>query len=202
MSKQLARITKDCKHRGKVGHIYEVIEKNPRDGFRLVEPGEKTYTFWYPEHCVEEVDLGACTVPIDTICNTNFGVPTGSPSFDAAKWAESVKALEEATTGLDLEDIKKKSTWKVPENADFAWHLDKVTKKVTDLLKEKNAAYGNSALNPANIFSKLDAVESLLVRMDDKIMRIKNKGINDKTEDTVDDLIGYLLLLKMALERK
>jgi hypothetical protein len=38
--------------------------------------------------------------------------------------------------------------------------------------------------------------------MDDKIMRIKNKGINDKTEDTVDDLIGYLLLLKMALERK
>ena len=57
-------------------------------------------------------------------------------------------------------------------------------------------------LNPANIFSKLDAVESLLVRMDDKIMRIKNKGINDQTEDTVMDLIGYLLLLKMAIERK
>jgi hypothetical protein len=69
-------------------------------------------------------------------------------------------------------------------------------------LKEKNKAYGNSALNPAHIFSKLDAVESLLVRMDDKIMRIKNKGINDETEDTVTDLIGYLLLLKMAMERK
>jgi hypothetical protein len=38
--------------------------------------------------------------------------------------------------------------------------------------------------------------------MDDKIMRIKNKGINDQTEDTVMDLIGYLLLLKMAIERK
>lgn len=207
MSKQLARITKDCGHRGKVGHIYEVIEKNPRDGFRLVEPGKKTYTFWYPEHCVEEVELGACTVPT-----------TNSIPFDTAKWSESVKALEEVATGLDLKDIKKKvlktattsydwnlqpkTAWKVPKDADFAWHLDKVTKKVTDLLKEKNAAYGNSALNPANIFSKLDAVESLLVRMDDKIMRIKNKGINDKTEDTVDDLIGYLLLLKMALERK
>ena len=94
------------------------------------------------------------------------------------------------------------STWQVPENVDFAWHLDKVTKSVTDLLKEKNKAYGNSALKPANIFSKLDAVESLLVRMDDKIMRIKNKGINDQTEDTVMDLIGYLLLLKMAIERK
>lgn len=189
--KQLARITKDCGHRGKVGHIYEVLEKNPRDGFRLVVPGKTTYTFWYPEHCIEEVEPGACTVP----------TPDPIP-FDAAKWAESVKALEEVATGLDLEDIKKKATWKVPENADFAWHLDKVAKSVTDLLKEKNAAYGNSALNPANIFSKLDAVESLLVRMDDKIMRIKNRGINDETEDTVTDLIGYLFLLKMAMERK
>ena len=92
--------------------------------------------------------------------------------------------------------------WTVPESVDFAWHLDKVTESVTNLLKEKNKAYGNSALNPAHIFSKLDAVESLLVRMDDKIMRIKNKGINDETEDTVTDLIGYLLLLKMAMERK
>ena len=191
MSKQLARIIKECGHRGKVGHVYEVIEKNPRDGFRLVVPGKSTYTFWYPEDCVEEVELGACTVP------TEKPVP-----FDSAKWTESLRALEEATTGLDLEDIKKKSTWQVPENADFAWHLDKVAKNVTDLLKEKNAAYGNSALNPANIFSKLDAVESLLVRMDDKVMRIKNRGINDETEDTVTDLIGYLFLLKMAMERK
>ena len=162
MSRQLVRIIKDCGHRGKVGHIYEVLEKNPREGFRLITPGGTQYTFWYPEDCVEKVEPGACTVP---------------------DWVED-------------------TTWKVPKNADFAWHLDKVTEKVTNLLKEKNAAYGNSALNPANIFSKLDAVESLLVRMDDKIMRIKNKGINDKTEDTVDDLIGYLLLLKMALERK
>ena len=30
-------------------------------------------------------------------------------------------------------------------------------------------------------------------------MRIKNKGINDKTEDTVNDIIGYLILLKVAM---
>jgi hypothetical protein len=180
MYKQLVRIIKNCGHRGKVGHIYEVVEKNPREGLRLIMPGETQWTFWYPMDCCEPAKPGDCTVPT-----------TEPISFDAAKWSESVKALE-----------KKKATWKVPDNADFAWHLDKVTEKVTNLLKEKNAAYGNSALNPANIFSKLDAVESLLVRMDDKIMRIKNKGINDKTEDTVDDLIGYLLLLKMALERK
>lgn len=191
MKRELVRIIKECGHRGKLGHVYEVIEKNPRDGFRLVMPGKTQFTFYYPVDCCETVEPGACTVP------TSKSIP-----FDAAKWSESLKALEEATTGLDLEDIKKKATWKVPENADFAWHLDKVAKSVTDLLKEKNAAYGNSALNPANIFSKLDAVESLLVRMDDKIMRIKNRGINDETEDTVTDLIGYLFLLKMAMERK
>ena len=80
----------------------------------------------------------------------------------------------------------------------FDKQLDDVVKKITNLLKEKNKAYGNSALNPANIFSRLNATEALCARIDDKIMRIKNKGINDQTEDTVDDLIGYLLLLKMS----
>ena len=92
--------------------------------------------------------------------------------------------------------------WKVPSTANFEWHLDKVSDKVINLLKEKNKAYGDSALNPLNVFSKLDATESLCSRLDDKIARIRNKGINDKTEDTIDDLIGYLLLLKMAIERK
>jgi len=189
--RQLARIIKDCGHRGKVGHIYEVIEKNPRDGFRLVMPGKTTFTFWYPEDCVEEVELGACTVP------TNFGVP-----LNIDKWTESLKNLEECTTGLDLEAIKKKSTWKVPENADFAWHLDKVTESITDLLKEKNAAYGNTALSPLGIFSKLGAAEAIKARIDDKLARIANKGLNDDTEDTARDLVGYLLLLLMAVERE
>ena len=83
----------------------------------------------------------------------------------------------------------------------FDKELDATVKTITNLLKEKNKAYGNSALNPANIFSKANASESLCARIDDKIMRIKNKGITDKTEDTIDDLIGYLLLLKMSLNR-
>ena len=57
--RQLARIITDCGHRGKVGQIYEVIEKNSRDGFRLVMPGETTFTFWYPAECVEEVTSGS-----------------------------------------------------------------------------------------------------------------------------------------------
>ena len=81
----------------------------------------------------------------------------------------------------------------------FSEKLDIEVKAITDLLKEKNKAYGNTALNPTNIFSKLNATEAICARIDDKLARIGNKGINDETEDTVDDLIGYLLLLKMSM---
>jgi len=90
--------------------------------------------------------------------------------------------------------------WK-PASPKFSWHLDKVVSKITNLLKEKNAAYGNTALNPTNIFSKLKSTEAICARIDDKLARIGNKGINDQTEDTVEDLIGYLLLLKMSMDK-
>ena len=83
----------------------------------------------------------------------------------------------------------------------FNKELDKVAKSVINLLKEKNAAYGNTALNPPNIFSKLDSTEAICARLDDKLSRIKNKGINDNTEDTVNDIIGYLFLLKMSMRK-
>lgn len=77
-----------------------------------------------------------------------------------------------------------------------------VSAEVTNLLLEKNNAYGDSALNPVGIFSKGNPVESLCARIDDKLMRIKSKGINDDTEDTVQDLIGYLILLKIAIRQE
>ena len=96
---------------------------------------------------------------------------------------------------------RNKDPWRVPSTAKFTWHLDKVVEQITTLLKSKNEAYGNTALNPTNIFSKLSSTEAICARIDDKLARIKNKGIKDETEDTVDDLIGYLLLLKMSMEK-
>jgi hypothetical protein len=80
--------------------------------------------------------------------------------------------------------------------------IRQISDEVTELLLMKNAAYGDSALNPANIFAKGDAIENLCARIDDKLMRIKTKGITDETEDTIQDLIGYLILLKVAIEKK
>ena len=80
--------------------------------------------------------------------------------------------------------------------------IKEVCSQVQDLIISKNNNYGDSATNHCNIFAKGDAIQSLCARIDDKLSRIKNRGINDETEDTVDDLIGYLLLLLMAMEKK
>ena len=70
--------------------------------------------------------------------------------------------------------------------------------EIRDLLLSKNEAYGDSALSPENIFSKLDSAQAICARIDDKLSRIANIGLDDATEDTLDDLIGYLILLKIA----
>lgn len=75
--------------------------------------------------------------------------------------------------------------------------------KIKNLLLEKNLKYGDSAINPNRIFSKASAVEQILVRIDDKLSRIgKGVGLLASDEDVVDDLIGYLVLLKIAQKRE
>ena len=69
-----------------------------------------------------------------------------------------------------------------------------------DLLIRKNEAYGDSVLNPANIFSKLDSVEAIKIRLDDKLKRIANVGVSDETEDTLMDCAGYMVLLMIAID--
>jgi hypothetical protein len=48
------------------------------------------------------------------------------------------------------------------------------------------------------VFSKASTTEQLLVRIDDKLSRIKTTGMEAPDEDTLNDLIGYLILLKIA----
>jgi hypothetical protein len=75
--------------------------------------------------------------------------------------------------------------------------------EVKELLLEKNKKYGDSALNPCRIFSKASSVEQILVRIDDKLSRIqKGAGLLANDEDVLMDLIGYLILLRVAMVRR
>jgi hypothetical protein len=70
---------------------------------------------------------------------------------------------------------------------------------VERMLVEKNRAYGNSALDPVRVFSRASAVEQIRVRIDDKLSRLARGQAAG--EDVVLDLIGYLVLLRVAERR-
>lgn len=72
-----------------------------------------------------------------------------------------------------------------------------VCDSMKDLLLYKNQKYGDSALHPNNIFYKGDSTNSIKIRLDDKIGRIRNceeTRIND-----VADVIGYCTLLLVSI---
>jgi hypothetical protein len=69
--------------------------------------------------------------------------------------------------------------------------------EVAGMLIKKNISYGDSALNPMRLFATSDSVEQLKVRIDDKLNRI-NHAQGFAGDNDIDDLIGYLILLKIA----
>jgi len=68
---------------------------------------------------------------------------------------------------------------------------------IREMLMEKNRKYGDSAIDPVRIFSSADPVAQIDVRIDDKLSRIRSAQ-NDDTEDAELDLIGYLILKRVA----
>jgi hypothetical protein len=78
--------------------------------------------------------------------------------------------------------------------------ITEVMRGIEKMLIDKNRAYGDSALEPARVFSKTDTIEQLYVRIDDKLSRVQ-RGHEYPGDDTIFDLIGYLILLLIAKER-
>lgn len=71
--------------------------------------------------------------------------------------------------------------------------IDTLFDNFKSFLKEKNLRYGNSAIHPIQIFSKIDNQSSILIRLDDKLGRIKrNKELK---KNDVSDVFGYIALL-------
>jgi len=83
--------------------------------------------------------------------------------------------------------------------SDFESEVRNVLQEIGDMLIEKNRAYGNSALDPVRIFSKASNVEQILVRIDDKLSRLARGSAAG--EDVEWDLLGYLVILRVARRR-
>jgi hypothetical protein len=105
-----------------------------------------------------------------------------------------LKPVYEDTKAFSCNDLYMHST-----SAPSGKKIWDVCHEIAQLLIEKNISYGDSALSPSRIFAQSNNVEQLKVRIDDKLNRVKNNqgfaGDND-----IDDLIGYLILLKIAVD--
>jgi hypothetical protein len=80
-------------------------------------------------------------------------------------------------------------------------HIEEVCNEICDMLIEKNRSYGDSAVNPVRIFAKGMTVEQMInVRIDDKLSRLVRgeQNVYSNTEDTEKDLMGYLILKRVA----
>jgi hypothetical protein len=100
----------------------------------------------------------------------------------------------------DVKDFKCSDLYLHSVTAPSGQQIWKTCHSIAQMLIEKNIAYGDSALDPVRIFSKSDPAEQLRVRIDDKLSRLM-KGTEYVGDNDIDDLIGYLVLLKIAKEK-
>ena len=74
--------------------------------------------------------------------------------------------------------------------------IEKECEAIKNLLLEKNKKYGDSAFNSGIMF-EIPPLTAIKARINDKISRIKTDE-NENTEDASLDLIGYLILYRIA----
>ena len=92
-------------------------------------------------------------------------------------------------------DAVNKHPVKVPKEPELL--ISEELADIEGMLIGKNRAYGNSALEPVSFLSAANAAERLAVRIDDKLNRLY-QGKEWAGDDTVLDLIGYLVLFRIA----
>jgi len=123
----------------------------------------------------------------------------GLCDMNAGKREMEIDMKLDATTSLN--DLALSPNAELKENrGSFCRDVYKITNALAEMLINKNAEYGNSALEPKRIFSKADTIEQLKVRADDKLARLANQNVEDD-EDVLLDLQGYLILLTIALKK-
>lgn len=125
--------------------------------------------------------------PADGLCGaypTGTSIPEEKEEADVSS-KEEREAVREALCG-------KTTATLIAEACD----------EIKAMLLKKNESYGDSALKPTRIFSRATTVQGLCTRIDDKLSRIMRGNTAIFAENDVDDLIGYLVLLRIAKKQE
>lgn len=96
------------------------------------------------------------------------------------------KLFENAQKSIEIDEQLTESQNKISDVLDG----------MKELLIDKNRKYGDSALHPNNVFFKGDATNSICIRLDDKLGRVKNS--TELRKNDICDIIGYCTLLLVS----
>jgi hypothetical protein len=95
---------------------------------------------------------------------------------------------------LSVRSCVNLSEWKPKETlGDTITSLTNIYKNFAQFIIEKNRRYGDSALHPLKIFSKIEPHNNICSRLDEKLQRISNADKLKKND--VSDVFGYIALL-------
>ena len=111
--------------------------------------------------------------------------------FDGTEWTSPTGSAQDKWTR-----IPKKETGDLPPTQQ---KIHEIMGAMKDLLLYKNQMYGDSAINPEKIFYKGDSTSSILVRLNDKIGRVKANPDDKPRINDICDIIGYCTLLLISM---
>jgi len=108
------------------------------------------------------------------------------------------ETMNDVIVDLGLQDVLVELQTATPlDSAVVKRAIDDVCADMAMFLKAKNDAYGNSALEPINVFYKGSPQDGICIRIDDKLKRLRN-GYGYHGDNDLKDLTGYLLLLMVS----
>ena len=137
-------------------------------------------------------------LPMQTVCRSTAITSLGSiADFIKTYFLFCSKDFKINLISLNKEMIQKNKQVGLKTQSQFL--IIETCDEIKEMLLDKNRKYGDSALNPQRIFSKANMIEQINVRIDDKLSRIKS-GQADENEDVEKDLLGYLILKKIAIK--
>ena len=111
----------------------------------------------------------------------------------------TAKNFEEWQRDCSRDDHPGENDKTATETSTTRRKITEITEAMRDLLLYKNERYGDSALNPKQIFYKGDATNSILIRLDDKLGRIMANTDKTPRMNDVADIIGYCTLLLVGM---
>ncbi len=66
------------------------------------------------------------------------------------------------------------------------------------ILRDRDS--GNATMHPINVFSQLDALAQVRIRIDDQLAHVARCAPGDESLECIDDLIRYLVYMKLMMQ--